>query len=106
MPTIQLIMNGLSLSIYWIGAALIDSAAMTEKIGLFADMLVFSQYAMQVVMAFMLLVMLFVLLPRAAVSSRRILEVLDTEVSVTDGALDGESRSTVGEIEFRNVSFR
>lgn len=106
MPTVQLIMNGLSLSIYWIGAALIDSAAMTEKLGLFADMLVFSQYAMQVVMAFMMLVMLFVMLPRAAVSSRRILEVLDTSVSVTDGTLEGESRSAVGEIEFRNVSFR
>lgn len=106
MPMIQLVMSGLSLSIYWIGAALIDSAQMTEKLGLFSDMIVFSQYAMQVVMAFMLLVMLFVLLPRASVSARRILEVLDTPISVTDGATEHGRASDVGEVEFKNVSFR
>lgn len=106
MPTIQLVMSGLSLAIYWIGAALIDSAAMTDKLGLFADMIVFSQYAMQVVMAFMLLVMLFIMIPRASVSAKRILEVLDTEISITDGKESGEHTSDSGELEFRNVSFR
>lgn len=106
MPTIQMIMSGLSLAIYWIGAALIDSAAMTDKLGLFSDMIVFSQYAMQVVMAFMLLVILFVMLPRASVSAKRILEVLDTPVSVIDGTMETDIHANIGEIEFRNVSFR
>jgi ATP-binding cassette subfamily B protein len=106
MPTIQLIMSGLSLAIYWVGAYLINKADMTEKLGLFSDMIVFSQYAMQVVMAFMLLVMLFVMLPRAAVSSKRILEVLDTPLSIKDGTETAESGSAKGEIEFKNVSFR
>ncbi len=106
MPTIQLIMNGLSLAIYWIGAYLIDKAEMTEKLGLFSDMIVFSQYALMVVMAFMLLVMLFVMLPRAAVSARRILEVLDTPESVKDGDKEVSDKGIKGEVEFRNVSFR
>jgi ATP-binding cassette subfamily B protein len=106
MPTIQLIMSGLSLAIYWIGAVLINNAEMNEKLTLFSDMIVFSQYAIQVVMAFMLLVMLFVMLPRAAVSSKRILEVLDTPISVTDGTKDNDSSYVSGEIEFQNVSFR
>lgn len=106
MPTIQLVMSGLSLAIYWIGAALINSAAMNDKLILFSDMIVFSQYAMQVVMAFMLLVMLFILLPRANVSAKRILEVLDTPVSVKDGASESSDYADIGEIEFKNVSFR
>lgn len=106
MPTIQMIMSGLSLAIYWIGAALINDAGMTEKIGLFSDMIVFSQYAMQVVMAFMMLVMLFIMLPRASVSAKRILEVLNTEVSVVDGNEEYKKSVGTGEIEFRNVSFR
>lgn len=105
-PTIQLITSGLSLAIYWIGASLINSSGMTEKLVLFSDMIVFSQYAMQVVMSFMLLVILFILLPRASVSARRILEVLDTRVSVEDGEIDIERSGSSGEIEFRNVSFR
>ena len=105
MPTIQLVMNMLSLSIYWIGAALINSAGINDKIIIFSDMLVFSQYAMQVVMAFMLLVMLFILLPRASVSAKRILEVLDTPVSVADGSIENGNRACTGEVEFRNVSF-
>lgn len=104
MPTVTLILNGLSLSIYWIGAALINSAGADEKLIIFSDMIVFTQYAMQVFMAFMMLVVLFVIFPRAAVSAKRILEVLDTESSVKDGTVDKtEDR---GEIEFRNVSFR
>lgn len=106
MPTIQMIMNGLSLAIYWIGAALIDSAQMTDKLGLFSDMIVFSQYAMQVVMAFMMLVMLFVMLPRASVSAKRILEVLDTQSTIVDGTILSDRSGHEGEVEFKNVSFR
>ncbi len=105
MPSIQLVMNGLSLAVYWIGAALIDSAGMADKIVRFSEMIVFSQYAMQVVMAFMMLVMLFMIYPRASVSARRILEVLDTPLSITDGAAAGSS-GTRGEVEFRDVTFR
>lgn len=106
MPSIQLMMSGLSLAIYWLGAALINSAGITEKLGLFSDMIVFSQYAMQVVMAFMLLVILFIMFPRAAVSAKRILEVLDTPITITDGKTECESTTLAGEIEFKNVSFR
>lgn len=106
MPSIQLVMSGLSLAIYWIGAFLIDGAALTDKLTLFSDMVVFSSYAMQVVMSFMMLVVIFMILPRASVSAARINEVLGTEPSVKDGKrADGEA-DKVGEIEFRNVSFR
>ncbi|MDE6088784.1 MAG: ABC transporter ATP-binding protein/permease [Oscillospiraceae bacterium] len=105
MPSITMIMSGLTLSVYWIGAILIDQADMMEKAVLFADMMVFSQYAVQVVMAFMLLVMIFMILPRASVSARRILEVLDTKLSIADGSFQGRSEKS-GEIEFRHVSFR
>jgi ATP-binding cassette subfamily B protein len=106
MPSIQLVMNGLTLAIYWVGAALIESAALTEKIGLFSDMIVFTQYAIQVVMAFMLLVMLFMIVPRASVSAKRILEVLDTPLSIEDGTVAGNWNDKRGEVEFRHVSFR
>lgn len=106
MPTIQMFMSGLSLAIYWIGAALINSAGMEDKLGLFSEMIVFSQYAIQVVMAFMLLVILFIMLPRASVSAKRILEVLDTLISIIDGENTGEHSALTGEIEFKNVSFR
>lgn len=105
MPSIQLVMSGLSLAIYWIGAVLINEAGIMDKVTLFSDMMVFSQYAIQVVMSFMMLVMIFVILPRALVSARRINEVLDTELTIHDGTVqEGESGKT-GEIEFRNVSF-
>lgn len=104
MPSIQFVMNGLALSIYWIGAYLINNAGMNEKIILFSDMIVFSQYAMQVVMAFMMLVMLFIIYPRAYVSAKRILEVLDTPFSILDGTKT-EVNDEKGEIEFRHVSF-
>jgi ATP-binding cassette subfamily B protein len=106
MPSIQLVMNGLNLAIYWLGAALIESAALTEKLGLFADMIVFTQYAMQVVMAFMLLVMLFMIFPRASVSAKRILEVLETPLSIEDGVISEDVSDHCGEVEFRHVSFR
>lgn len=106
MPSIQMIMNGLTLTIYWLGAAMISEAAFADKIGLFSDMIVFTQYAMQVVMAFMMLVMIFIIFPRASVSAKRILEVLETKLSIADGEEDGSAAKETGTIEFRNVSFR
>ena len=106
MPTIQLIMNGLSLAIYWIGAVLISSAGMAQKIALFSDMVVFSSYAMQVVMSFMMLVMIFMILPRASVAASRVNEVLDTPLSITDGEGASSEKGREGEVEFRHVSFR
>lgn len=106
MPGIMLVMNGLSLAIYWIGAVLINEAELTDKLGLFSDMVVFSSYAMQVVMAFMMLVMIFIMLPRASVAAKRILEVLDTKPEIIDGTKTEGVKGVQGEICFRNVSFR
>jgi ATP-binding cassette subfamily B multidrug efflux pump len=107
MPTIMMIMNGLSLAIYWIGAVLINHAQdMQEKFTLFSDMVVFSSYAMQVVMSFMMLVMIFIMLPRASVAAKRILEVLDTEPSIEDGTRDTFPVMKDGEVEFKDVSFK
>ena len=87
LPSIQLVMSGLSLAIYWIGGVLIDQAGMQAKLTLFSDMMVFSQYAIQVVMAFMMLVMIFMILPRASVAAHRIGEVLHTHPTILDGTL-------------------
>ena len=107
MPTIMMIMNGLSLAIYWKGAVLINDAQdMQEKFTLFSDMVVFSSYAMQVVMSFMMLVMIFIMLPRASVAAKRILEVLDTEPSIEDGTRDTFPVMKDGEVEFKDVSFK
>jgi ATP-binding cassette subfamily B protein len=106
MPSIQLVMSGLALAIYWIGAVLIDNAGLADKVTLFSDMMVFSQYAIQVVMSFMLLVMIFMILPRATVSANRINEVLDMPLSIKDGRLTAGAEGREGEIEFKNVSFR
>ena len=106
MPGIQLVMNGLSLAIYWIGAYLIENAAMMDKINYFSDMVVFAQYAMQVVMSFMMLVVIFVMLPRASVAASRINEVLDTKPTIKDGEGATPDKDSKGEVEFRNVSFR
>ena len=107
MPTIMMIMNGLSLAIYWIGAVLINDAQdMQGKFTLFSDMVVFSSYAMQVVMSFMMLVMIFIMLPRASVAAKRILEVLDTEPSIEDGMRDTFPVMKDGEVEFKDVSFK
>ncbi len=105
MPGMTLVSSGLTLSIYWIGAFLIDGAAMPDRMGLFSDMVVYSSYAMQVVMAFTMLVIIFVLLPRASVSARRINEVLDTEPVIKDGDFSGQTQGT-GTVEVRNVSFQ
>lgn len=111
-PGMNLAMNGLTLGIYWIGAALISAiavtspAAMMERIGLFSDMVVFMQYAMQVIMAFLMLVMIFVMLPRVTVSAGRVNEVLDTKARIVDGKETQGKPGMKGEIEFRDVSFR
>ena len=103
-PVMTLISSGLTLSIYWIGVYLIDKAALQDKITLFSDMIVFSSYAMQVIMSFMMLTFTFIILPRAIVSSKRINEVLDTKNRIMDG--EGcENTSEIGTVEFRNVSF-
>lgn len=106
MPLMSLVMNGLSLSIYWIGAYLIDGAAMQDKLTIFSDMVVFSAYAMQVVMAFTMMTMIFIMLPRASVSAKRVLEVLQTKPSIKDGTVQQGAAGKEGEIEFRDVSFR
>ena len=106
MPGIMLVMNGLTLAVYWVGAYLINDAGMQDKLTLFSDMIVFSQYAMQVVMAFMMLVMIFVLVPRASVAAKRINEVLDTEPAIEDGAKTEAKAGMTGEVEFRHVSFK
>lgn len=104
-PGMQIIMNGLSLSIFWIGAYLINSAGAMDRLSIFSDMVVYSSYAMQVVASFMMLVMISIMLPRAMVSADRVKEVLDTKPRILDGKLDclPEGR---GEVEFRHVSFR
>jgi ATP-binding cassette subfamily B protein len=104
-PTMGIIMSGISLVIYWIGAFLInDAAQITEKIDIFSNMVVFSSYAVMVIMSFVMLAMIFIMLPRAAVAATRITEVLNTKPNIING-----SRSDIadkGTVEFRNVSFR
>ncbi len=106
MPMMTLLMSGLTLSIYWIGAYLIDAAGMMDKITLFSNMVVFSAYAMQVIMSFMMLVMIFILLPRASVSAARINEVLNTEPTILEGDQTAGKPGMTGTVEFRNVNFR
>lgn len=107
-PVMTMIMTGLTLAIYWIGAYLIDALpTAAERSALFGQMAAFSGYAMQVVMAFMMLAMIFIIMPRALVSVRRIGEVLDTESSIKDGPISVlPEGSPLGTVEFRNVSFR
>jgi ATP-binding cassette, subfamily B, multidrug efflux pump len=105
-PTMGLIMSGLSLAIYWIGAFLINQAALPNKLSLFSDMVVFSSYAVQVIMAFMMLSFVFIMLPRASVSAKRINEVLSTKAKILNGHETKGKEGLKGEIEFRNVSFK
>ena len=104
-PVMYLVMYSLTLLIYFIGAYLIRDAMMVEKLTLFSDMVVFSSYAMQVIMSFLMLAVIFMLLPRADVSAKRINEVLDTDFAIDEGEFDGKTKE-VGTIEFKNVSFR
>ena len=106
MPGMQLIMSGLSLAIYWIGAHLTNAAQMTEKIDLFSEMVVFSAYAIQVVMAFTMMIMIFIMAPRASVAAKRINEVLDTKPNIINGELKDAPGNIKGEVEFKNVSFK
>lgn len=104
-PVMYLIMNLLSLAIYFIGAYLIDQASMMDKITLFGNMVVFSSYAMQVIMAFLMLAIIFIMYPRANVSAQRVIEVLETKESIKDGEFNKVTKKT-GAIEFKNVSFK
>lgn len=105
-PTMYLVMHFLTLSIYFVGAILIRDAGMMEKISIFGDMVVFSSYAMQVIMSFLMLAMIFMMLPRAQVSAERINEVLDTEISIKDGKISKDITDEKGTVEFKNVSFK
>lgn len=104
-PIMYLIMNFLTLAIYFIGAYLIEEASLMEKMTIFSDMVVFSSYAMQVIMSFLMLAMIFIMYPRASVSADRINEVLNTETKLKDGTFDGDTQEK-GTIEFQNVSFK
>jgi len=106
-PMMQLVMSGMTLGIYWIGAYLINNAAgMMDKGVIFSNMVVFMAYSMQILMAFMMLTMIFIMLPRVMVSVRRINEVLDTEPRILDGKITDSKTETIGEVEFENVSFK
>ena len=113
MPVMTLIMSGMSLAIFWIGAYLIDAAGMAvnaagvpEKLQIFANMTVFTQYAVQVIMSFMMLVMIFIMLPRAGVSAKRIGEVLDTKPTILGGGRTEGVPGRQGEVTFRHVGFK
>ncbi len=105
MPSMSLVISGISLAIYWIGAYIINDAGMMDRFSIFSDMVVFSSYAIQVIMAFAMLTMLFIMLPRVLVSAKRINEVLDTKVRMENGTEKGNTECA-GTVEFKNVSFR
>ena len=104
-PVMYMIMYCLTLAIYFVGAYLIENSVMADKIEIFGNMVVFSSYAMQVIMSFLMLAMIFMILPRAQVSANRINEVLDTKESIKEGSFNGKTKE-VGTVEFKNVSFR
>ena len=105
-PMINFSMSMLTLVIYFIGAGLINAAQMMDKYVLFSNMVVFSSYAMQVIMSFMMMSMIFIMVPRAEISAKRINEVLDTELSIKEGNLDSSNEDYEYEIEFDDVSFK
>ena len=105
-PLMNVVMNGLPLAIYWIGAYLINSAGVVDKLTIFSDMVVFSSYAIQIVMSFVMLVMVFIMLPRASVSARRISEVLNTNSSIVSGSGVVVNEKDKGTVEFKSVSFK
>lgn len=103
-PVMYLIMNGVSLAIYFTGAYMLDSALFAEKIDLFSNMVVFTSYAMQVISSFLMLAIIFIMYPRASISADRINEVLDTKCKIKDGKIsEGKAK---GKVEFKNVSFK
>ncbi len=103
-PFMSLMMSSLTLGIYIVGAILINEASLLSKLNIFSDMVVFSSYAIQVIMSFMMLVMIFLIYPRASVSAKRILEVLETKNKIQDGVKT--KGKEVGVVEFKNVSFK
>lgn len=105
-PVMYLIMNGLTLAIYFAGAYMIESAGMADKINIFSNMVVFSSYAMQVIMSFLMLAMIFMMWPRASVSASRILEVLESKISIKNGKIKEDKTNLKGTVEFKNVSFK
>lgn len=105
-PVMYLVMYFLTLAIYFVGAFLIKEALMADKISLFGDMVVFSSYAMQIIISFLMLAMIFMMLPRAQVSAERINEVLDTQITIKDGKIDKDISDERGTVEFKNVSFK
>lgn len=105
-PVMYLVMNGLALAIYFIGVSLINNALMANKIVLFGDMVVFSSYSMQVIMSFLMLAMIFMMMPRAQVSAERINEVLEKDSSIKEGTFDNIDTKEKGTVEFRDVSFK
>ena len=104
-PMMYLIMNGITLVIYVLGAYLIGNSIMADKLNLFSDMVVFSSYAMHVIFSFLMVAAIFMIIPRAQVSADRINEVLDEKITIKDGNFDEETAET-GTVEFRNVSFK
>lgn len=106
MPVMNVLMSGLSLAIYWVGAYLIAEAGAADKLSVFSSMVVFSQYAMQVIMSFMMLVMIFIMLPRASVSAKRVNEVLDMKPRILYGNETEGKPGIRGEIVFKSVSFQ
>ncbi len=105
-PVMYMVMHMVTLGIYFVGAYLINEAAMADKIVLFGDMVVFSSYALQVIMSFLMLAMIFMMLPRAQVSANRINEVLETQSSIKDGNITKNSKDEKGTVEFKNVCFK
>lgn len=105
-PVMYLIMYFLTLAIYFVGAGLIKDALLVDKLSLFGDMVVFSSYAMQIIMSFLMLAMIFMMIPRANVSAKRINEVMDAPISIEDGEIDHDTTKLRGVVEFKNVSFK
>jgi len=106
MPFMTIIMTGMSLAIYWIGAYLVGAAEAADKLPVFANMIVFSQYAMQVIMSFMMLMAMFIMLPRASVAANRVNEVLDTKPVIAGGFTECGAPGHEGEVVFSHVSFK
>ena len=105
-PIMNLVMHSLTLGIYIIGAILISKSGLLDKINLFSNMVVFTSYGMQVISAFLMLAMIFMILPRAQVSAKRINEVLDSDIAIKDGTIDVTETKKIGTVEFKNVSFK
>lgn len=105
-PTMSVIIGAMSIVIYWLGSFIINATNGMDKITVFSEMVVFSQYAMQVIMSFMVLNMIFIMAPRAIVAAKRINEVIDTPPTIFDGEYDGSNTTHIGEVEFKNVSFK